>query len=263
MSLVGKTVRAIKITVAVIALSLLSHTVSASDEEAYPIWWSPSLELESLDRIDERLERLFSPDGEGFVMEKWDDGQVVAKDHASNCTTLIDLDEKGYSPTGSSNGIAIQAYHTAECEALRYLKNARSAKRSYLVGFTLDRNSFQILPAMVSFGPSCDSMLWLHFANDAQQPMGEPEPLTEFEVIGDHKMGFKTDLYDVDLEILAQGEFNGDGLDDILLRSSVGVLHGTWAWVELFLVTRDAPDGVMWVLNAEHHLCAKHQPLYR
>jgi hypothetical protein len=259
MSAFGKAIRAIKTILMVIALSLLAGMAVASDEEPYPIWWSPELELESLEKVDERLERPFRPGDEGFVMDKWDDGQVVAKDHAPNCATMINLDEKGYSPTGGSNGIAIQAYHMAECEALRYLKNAQPAKRSYLARFVLDRKAFQFLPHMAFFGPSCSSACWTYFANEERCPMGEPEPLTELEVISDHEMEFKTDLDDVDLAIRAQADFNGDGLDDILLRSSVSVLHGTWAWTELFLLTRDAPDGVMWVLNAEHHLCTGHQ----
>ena len=244
---------------AALSLNASSRIASASDNEPYPIWWSPSLDLESLDRIDERLERPFWPDDESFVMDKWDGDRVVAKDLAPNCATMIDLAEQGYQGTPFGLHMALMA----ECEALRYLKNAQPAKKSSLAGFTLNRESFHVLPAMVLFSPNCDSLLWLYFANDERRPLGEPEPLAELEVISDHKMEFKTDLDKVDLEILAQGEFNGDGLGDILLRSRVSVLGGTWGGTELFLLTRDAPDGVMWVVNAEHHLCAKHQPLYR
>ncbi len=35
----------------------LAASHSMAEEEAYPVWWSPALELESLGDIDERLAR--------------------------------------------------------------------------------------------------------------------------------------------------------------------------------------------------------------
>ncbi len=259
MSLFGKTIRAIKTILAVIALLLLSHTVSASDEEPYPIWWSPSLELESLDRIDERLERPFWPDDEGFVMGKWDIDKYSAKDLAPNCATMIDLAEKGYSSAGSSNDIAVQTFFMAECEALRYLKNAQPAKRSYLAGFVLDRKAFQFLPHLAFYGPSCGGACWQYYANEERRPMGEPEPLIEFDIISDHEMTFKTDTDLAKMAILARADFNHDGFDDVLLRSSAYMLHGTWGATDLFLLTRDAPEGVLRVVNPDRHLCTGYQ----
>ncbi len=259
MSLFGTTVKAIKITVAVIALSLLSHTVSASDEEPYPIWWSPSLELESLDQIDKRLEKPFWPDDEGFVMGKWDVDRYSVKDLAPNCATMLDLAEKGYSSAGSCNDIAIQTFFMAECEALRYLKSAQPAKRSYLVGFALDRESFQFLPPMVDLGISCQSICWRYYANEERRPMGEPEPLRELEIVNDHEMAFKTDFDGGRMEILARADFNRDGSDDILLRSGAYVFEGTWAVTKLFLLTRDAPGSVLRVVNPDRYLCTHYQ----
>ena len=37
-------------------------SATAAEAEQYPIWWSPSLELESLDRIDERRRKRFWPE---------------------------------------------------------------------------------------------------------------------------------------------------------------------------------------------------------
>ncbi len=43
---------------AVAALTLVSLAPAAADEgEKYPIWWSPRLQLESLDKIDEVIDR--------------------------------------------------------------------------------------------------------------------------------------------------------------------------------------------------------------
>ena len=172
---------------------------------------------------------------------------------------MIDLDEKGYSPTGGSNGIAIQAYHMAECEALRYLKNAQPAKRSYLAGFVLDRKAFQFLPHMVDLGISCWSWCQTYFANEERHPMGEPVMLKKLELISDHEMTFETELDHVEMEILVRADLNFDGFDDILLRSKAYVFDGTWGATKLFLLTRDAPESVLRVMNPDRYLCTHYQ----
>ncbi len=56
--------------------------------------------------------------------------------------------------------------------------------------------------------------------------------------------------YSVDrnpLEILAYGDFNGNGLEDMLMRR-----QGARS---VYVLTRDTPDGVFFVFNAEEHLC--------
>ncbi|MCH8809214.1 MAG: hypothetical protein IH993_05190, partial [Proteobacteria bacterium] len=56
--------------------------------------------------------------------------------------------------------------------------------------------------------------------------------------------------YSVDrspLEILAYGDFNEDGLEDMLMRRQ-GARY-------VYVLTRDTPEAVFYVLNAEEHLC--------
>jgi hypothetical protein len=52
------------------------------------------------------------------------------------------------------------------------------------------------------------------------------------------------------LEILAYGDFNEDGLEEMLMRR-----QGARS---VYVLTRDTPDGVFFVLNAEEHLCANY-----
>ncbi len=254
MSLLGKTVKTIAVAV---ALSPLAGMSLASDEELYPIWWSPSLELESLDQIDKRLEKPFWPDSDGFDMFRRE-GIRVFSDLAPNCATLINLVEQEYHAKGSHNR-RLQSFLLAECEALQSLKDALPAKRSYLRGFILNREAFQFLPHMVDFGISCSSICWQYYANEEHIPMGEPEPLIEFDIVSDHEIAFKTDLDGGRMEILARADFNRDGFDDILLRSKAYVFDGTWGATDLFLLTRDAPESVLRVVNPDRYLCTRYQ----
>ncbi len=54
------------IVLAVVAMVVPSIVVAAEDGP-YPVWWSPALELDSLDAIDARLAREIWPgDSEGW-----------------------------------------------------------------------------------------------------------------------------------------------------------------------------------------------------
>jgi hypothetical protein len=54
----------------------------------------------------------------------------------------------------------------------------------------------------------------------------------------------------IPLEILAYGDFNEDGSEDMLMRR-----QGARS---VYVLTRDTPDGVFYVLNAEEHLCPEY-----
>ena len=55
--------------VAAISFSLIS-AASAAEEGPYPIWWSDKLRLESLARVEARLEGPFWGSGESYTVYK-------------------------------------------------------------------------------------------------------------------------------------------------------------------------------------------------
>jgi hypothetical protein len=59
--------------------------------------------------------------------------------------------------------------------------------------------------------------------------------------------------------VLAQADFNADGVEDLLLLSSGGSISGTGTWAELFLITRSELNQVLWIVNAEQYLCPNYQ----
>ncbi len=62
------------------------------------------------------------------------------------------------------------------------------------------------------------------------------------------------------VEIMARADSTGDGLEDLLTRAKVGAVEqSTWGGTWLFLLTRDTPDGVLWVVDADQELCSDYQ----
>ena len=71
-------------------------------EPPYPVWWSPILELDSIEGIDARLERHIWPgDDEGLPLAKWD-GENREEASAVNCIELERLVAAGFYGIGTN-----------------------------------------------------------------------------------------------------------------------------------------------------------------
>jgi hypothetical protein len=149
--------------------------------------------------------------------------------------------------------------------------------------FVFDRNALDLLPAIVGGAESCgflcrlkranergdtwtqleDSLFKQHAREDISMSIsGQTRSITVaddktatilFEYVEEIPVEeTKTTIwsFSVDrnpLEILAYGDFNEDGLEDMLMRR-----QGARS---VYLLTRDTPDGVFYALNVGEHLC--------
>ncbi len=252
------------IGVAVAALGLGLCPVSAAEEpEKYPIWWSPSLELESLVKIDKRLRQPYWPHAEGLRIYKEGDGNYLKVAIANDCVSLLRLSDEGYYAV-EHLGWDIQLFRAARCRAIRMLKSAKPAGTSYLRDFELTPDAIDYLPAMVNIGPGCARFCRYLAANKNRIP------LSAFEKVLDTKLGdttwwaggndFPVALltvwtagWRVDVDIAARADFSGDGVDDILVLVDSAALGGRPAGSNLFLLTRERAGAVLHVLDGDHY----------
>ncbi|MEE8536161.1 MAG: hypothetical protein V3S45_08930, partial [Kiloniellales bacterium] len=209
-------------------LTLAGAGSASPDEPPYPVWWSPVLELESLDAIDARLERLIWPDYEEGLLFYSGSGANLVEAWANSCASLKKLTEAGYFG-GGSPGIWLQHYQLSLCEAIEALESAAPANVSFLRDFTFDVESVNHLPAMVNLSPSCDFICREMVANDKGIPLSRFDDVLLRQVISDTEIDIWTAAWQVRLTILARGDFNADGVDDMLVLSSGGATEGTYA----------------------------------
>ena len=114
---------------------------------------------------------------------------------------------------------------------------------------------------MVSSSGSSDFACRQYVANERRIPWSKFE-VFEFEnidIIHDYEMKVATTGERLTLQIVARADFNNDGMEDQMLRVNSGAVGGTWGTTEIILTTRDSPNGVLWVLDAEKSL----SPNYR
>jgi len=75
---------------------LAAAAATAAEPEIYPVLWSASLGLESLDGIDERLNRPFWPHEDGLRIYKEVEGNYWRQAMATDCFELLELSADGY-----------------------------------------------------------------------------------------------------------------------------------------------------------------------
>ena len=244
-----------KISVAA-GLIVAIATTSAAAEESYPIWWSPRLELESLEKIDERLQRRI-PEEDALTLYKTGDSEAPPTE-AATCAALIELTDAGYTAQGRNNQ-QVLAYHLSSCRAIVAVKSARPARTSHLRDFVLDQTSLNLLPALVlNDALSCQEVCLRVEANRRGIPMGRFGDFLEITAQSDTRLDLESFASKSSIEILGRGDFDGDGLDDLLVLSksgAVGQLGGRWGATDLLVVSREAPDSVLFVVGAEEFLC--------
>jgi hypothetical protein len=240
------------------ALWLNGSSPALAEEPPYPVWWSPVLELDSVEGIDARLARHIWPgDDEGLALMKTEGGSI-REASAVNCIELERWVAAGFYGIGT-NGFGIQLYTQALCRGIEAMRRAQPAKKTYLRDFVLDEEAIHVLPAMVDISPSCDYRCRQWVANERRIPLSRFEPVINVTVASDEEIRIRTIDWGSIVTILGRGDFNGDGLDDLLVLINGGSMSGTWGGAGLYLLSRDAPGAVLFVAEELTNGCDDYQ----
>ena len=249
------TIRAARLALVFLAMLMLAGPARAHETTApYPVWWSDKLELDRLDQVEARLRRdlwLDFPEGLKLYI-KQGDGHVTAQ--AQNCESLIRLSEEGYYG-GGSPVIFVQHYQLSVCQAVALLGQAKPARVSHLRDFVLNMDAVNYLPAMVNIYASCDFVCRSFYANKRLVPLAKFDEIDRLKITDKNSLIVWTGAWQIEMMVVARGDFTSDGLDDLLLLSSGGATEGTMGGAELYLLTRDKPGSVLRVIDAEKHFC--------
>ncbi|MEE8226157.1 MAG: hypothetical protein V3R30_05020 [Kiloniellales bacterium] len=231
---------------------------TATEDGPYPVWWSPVLELDSLDAIDARLAREIWPgDSEGMrLMKIENDTRVEVR--AVNCIDLERLVDDGYYGIGR-HGFWLQQYQLARCHAIEMLRTAMPAQQSFLRDFSLDVDTVDYLPAIMNLSPLCEMMCREIIANNRRIPLRRFHDTGLVQILDETVMDVWSPDWKVRITILARADFNHDGLEDMLALSSGGSISGRGAWADVFLLTREKPGAVLYDLNADKGYCPDYQ----
>ncbi len=245
-----------------IALAILAATLSmwgairpaAGETAEFPVWWSPKLELESIDKVDERLARQFPEHGQLEAYRERNGVRETAM--MDSCATTRGLADAGFEgiPYGDQRAIL------AECRAIELLADIRPAERSYVHDFVLDATAIPFLPIMFNAFSQCATLRDQRVLNAAHAPLADAENIGGIEsvqVLSDGRLRFITVAVRTTIELLSRGDVNGDGSADLTVRLTGSYIGGTGRGTALFVVSRDGPREVLYVIeeDAGNHVC--------
>lgn len=161
------------------------------------------------------------------------------------CTTLFDAVDQGMR-TGGFDQAIFEAW-TVDCEAVRALVGASSPKQDYLGKFLLDEKLIRALPAELAFQISRDDERKVASIKSHGGSLGEFLGKVTLKALGppeDREMIVRDDSGGSQLlSVLAEGDFDHDGINDVLISSSNSVTGGSYHAVYLYVVSRLERNG--------------------
>lgn len=218
-------------------------------ESRYPVIWSEALNLKSLDDVDDRLSRTFSPLSEYSIQLYKADREHLQATRAFTCADLERLTERGFYGAGRYD-IWPQHYWLAECRVIALLRHARPARVSHLRDLLLTVDLVGLLPAATLHTPDCR---WLN--DDKTRRLSDTGEISSIHVYEDHRLDIVTPTHTVTMTFIAFGDVDGDSIDDGLLIARADGWESPWGGAGLYVLTRETPEGPLRILNGTRKFC--------
>jgi len=199
---------------------------------AAEVQYSPRLNVSSRQQLEQRLH---APFAEG----------VAHPAGVSNCVQLLEQRGRASQAKGSDRQVQAERSTMAECLVLQELWSAKPARSSHLHDLPWDARVLTLLPPQLAISVSAESeraasaaagrgQNWSDFDASVTAAAGAKGP-DEIVVNG---RGFLERLI-----LWGRGDFNGDGLEDLLVQSLDALTEGTYRNTRLFVLTRRTADG--------------------
>ena len=154
----------------------------------------------------------------------------------------------GFEPIDASLYPAHQ-YALIQCRAITIAVKMAPSNISYLNG-SLDKTAISELPVAVAFIPSKSQKLSIE-ANSSFLKLEEVTPITGFAQVNNYEVKLQIDGGSQTMIVLAKGDTNGDGIEDLLMQVINAAEGGSYRVTRLFLLSKNKKDG-RWLLLSEY-----------
>lgn len=218
------------------------------------VTWSPNLNLRSADDIPKRLRE---PEGPGLLaLAK---GKESLK--ASNCEEYLNAVSAGFHPA-TNHDYELSTEFVHDCFVLRDLQHARAPTASS--SYRLTKDSLTQLPPMLVRGAR-----EVTDAAEQAEKRGESwkqiDPDLKVTRIDSDSLNAEDKDTSYFLTFRAEGDFTGDGVEQIAVFASANGKHGSWYHVEYLILSptnhgtlvrvtdRRAPYKVKTIQHTESH----------
>ena len=213
------------------AILLIGFTITAKESEhrIMPIRWSAELHLQSVAAIPQRLRKPF---------EDRFNGQVHGRPaKITSCADYLRLSSESFQLLDESESGVLQSY-AVDCVALDMLRKATVPRTSFIGAFRLTADSLSMLPPELAPTVSYEQQDAAAAANAAGESWATFQPEATVKTVNENQMIVTQGDWQIKITEYAHADFNGDGLQDILVRADYTATRSTYGNTKLFLLGR-------------------------
>ena len=201
------------------------------------IRWSEKLGLKSLEEIDQRMEEKFDRPWKGYfyLHDNYDKEYTICM---HNCKKMLRFSKLGAAPkTNIEYRPMLSVLST--CYSVELLKTVSEPKTDFLHDFFLDQNCINSLSPRFGLTPSVSWAKEQLIAETNGLSWKEFEPNISIEKIYANGITIINEDTHYSLFEYARGDFNHDGFQDMLIRTSLYIDNASYGAEQLFLITRE------------------------
>lgn len=134
------------------------------------------------------------------------------------------------------------------CRATQLMQTASKPERSYLQTVRFNENLPKYLPKAIAMVISVSERVHID-ADKSIKYLDDVNPTTRVELLGPFQARYHHEGGAQELALVAKGDFNGDGIEDMLITSRDSVEGGSYSAIRLFLLTRSSASGAVVILS--------------
>jgi len=154
----------------------------------------------------------------------------------SSCGTYIEQANEELYPLPLMDYAAF-LYITTMCDATNIIANGKPARKTFLNTFKFNDSLPDTLPAQLALIISVSESKRL-LSNKSIKYWSQITKISSTVKIGPNHVKYIDESGTQELELVARGDFNGDGIEDMLITSHDSVKGGSYSATRLFLLTR-------------------------
>jgi hypothetical protein len=235
-----QTVRNLMPTLPVATLLMFAAVMYGSPNSAvFEVQWASDLRLA---RPSKAMERLREPFDSPLPYKN-----ANQRLEAGNCVDLIAYRKSGFTPNSDRDAGIAQSL-IVDCLAVKALYRATVPRKSFLRAFHLDLQAFELLPPNLAPIISDEDRQKVQSAAAKGISWKQFDSSASASVQGE-SLAVLSDDTRTTVKIYGRGDFNADGIDDLMVRVDTAAMHGTYRTSRLLLLTKTRSDGILQMIR--------------
>jgi hypothetical protein len=218
---------------------ILISFLPAMAADLIPVKWrttnSVFKDLKSLSEFPDLMKKNLEPVG---LVKENPDKKTFDEKIANNCPQYLEYKSQGYEPNTNAD-IAMEGFFKLSCDPIQWLSQAKPSKKSFVKNYSFSKKSLKELPpSLGGLGGDSSYKEKLEKALSQGKSWSGFDPSMKVKKVSSDQLEIANKGERIIFQILASGDFNDDGLEDLMLFIATYAVGGTYHAYETAIVTR-------------------------